>query len=150
MYPMNINTPATIALMLIASIVLLVFTLAFMGRADSDVFKVLVGALVSVGFTNIVGFYFGSSASSKSKDDTISTMAVAAGTGAGGPAAVTAAARAAAPAAAAEAAPAAAAVAAPPAAAVATPPVVEAVVPPAVEAAVAKAFAKQEQKSGDT
>lgn len=143
---MRVNTPDSIALALIASIVLLVFTLAFMGRADSDVFKVLVGALVSVGFTNIVGFYFGSSASSKAKDDTISTMANSAGNAVGS---ATAAAAAAAPAAAAAAAPAAAAIAAPPAAIIAAPPVVEAIVPPVVEAAVAKAFEKQEQKIED-
>lgn len=111
---MNLNTPSIIAVMLIGAIVALVFLLAFMGHADSDVFKVLVGALVSVGFTNIVGFYFGSSASSKAKDDTIQTMA--AGTGSGSPVLAAAAAKAAAPAAAKEAAPPAADIAAPPAA----------------------------------
>jgi hypothetical protein len=124
------NTPSIIALMLIASIVALVFLLAIMGHTDTDVFKVLVGALISVGFTNIVGFYFGSSASSKAKDDTINTLATGTGTG-GTPAAVVAAAK--------EAAPAAAKEAAPPAAEVAA--------PPAAEIAVEHALAERDQKT---
>jgi hypothetical protein len=120
------DTPSFIAVILVVSIVLLVFTLAFLGGVNSQVFNVLVGGLMSVGFTNIVGYYFGSSSSSKAKDETISTLAVnASGTGSGGPAAVTAAAAAAAPAAAKEAAPAAAKEAAPPAADVAAPPAAE-------------------------
>ena len=108
------DTPSFIAIILVISIVALVFTLALLGKSDSQVFNVLVGGLMTVGFTNIVGFYFGSSASSKTKDDTISAMVT--GTGSGTPAAVTAAAVAAAPAAAKDAAPPAADVAAPPAA----------------------------------
>jgi hypothetical protein len=111
------DTPSFLAMILVASIVGLVFLLALMGKSDTDTFKILVGALMSVGFTNIVGFYFGSSSSSKAKDDTISAMV--SGTGSGTPAAVTAAAVAAAPAAAKVAAPPAADVAAPPAAEIA-------------------------------
>jgi hypothetical protein len=123
------DTPSFLAIVLVISIVSLVFMLALLGRSDSDVFKILVGGLMTVGFTNIVGFYFGSSASSKTKDDTISAM-VSTGTGSGAPAAVTAAAAAAAPAA--------AAVAAPPAAAVAA--------PPAAEIAVEHALAERDQE----
>jgi len=126
------NTPSIIAVALIGAIIALVFLLAFMGHADSDVFKVLVGALVSVGFTNIVGFYFGSSASSKAKDDTINTMATS-GTGSGTPAAVTTAAKVA------------AAEAAPPAAAAAAPPAAEIAAPPAAEIAVEHALAEREE-----
>jgi hypothetical protein len=115
---------AAIAFALIASIVGLVFLLAIMGHTDTDVFKILVGALVIVGFTNIVGFYFGSSASSRVKDETINTLAVT-GTGAGSPAVALAAAKAIAPIAAKAAAPAAAKEAAPPAAEVAAPPAAE-------------------------
>lgn len=63
------DTPSFLAMVLVLAIVLLVFLLALTGKTDTDVFKVLVGALMSVGFTNIVGFYFGSSSGSKEKDD---------------------------------------------------------------------------------
>lgn len=68
------DTPSFLAMVLVLAIVLLVFVLVFIGETNSDVFKVLVGALMSVGFTNIVGFYFGSSQGSKTKDDTINTL----------------------------------------------------------------------------
>jgi len=111
------DTPSFLAVVLVISIVGLVFMLAVMGQANTDTFKILVGGLMTVGFTNIVGFYFGSSSSSKAKDETINTMATAVtGTGSGASAAVIAAAKEAAPAAAKEAAPPAADMAAPPAA----------------------------------
>ena len=69
------DTAAFIANVLVLSIVGLVFALVITGQTDTDVFKVLVGALMSVGFTNIVGFYFGSSKGSQAKDDTLQTMA---------------------------------------------------------------------------
>jgi hypothetical protein len=69
------DTAAFIANVLVLSIVGLVFALVVTGQTDTDVFKVLVGALMSVGFTNIVGFYFGSSKGSQAKDDTLATMA---------------------------------------------------------------------------
>jgi type IV secretory pathway VirB10-like protein len=111
------DTPSFIALILVISIVSLVFVLAITGKSDSDIFKILVGGLMTVGFTNIVGFYFGSSQGSKDKDTALAS--IASGTGSGTGAATTAAAVAAAPAAAEHAAPPAAAVAAPPAAEVA-------------------------------
>ena len=124
-------TPSFLAIVLVVSIVGLVFMLALLGKSDTDTFKILVGGLMTVGFTNIVGFYFGSSSSSKAKDETISTMASAVGSGA--PAAE---------AAATAAAPAAAAVAAPPAAAVAA--------PPAAEIAVEHALAERDHYEGKT
>ena len=69
-----------IAIVLTISIVGLVALLAFLGQTDTDTFKILVGGLMTVGFTNIVGYYFGSSASSKGKDETILTMAGTAST----------------------------------------------------------------------
>jgi hypothetical protein len=110
-------TANILALLLTLSIVGLIALLAFLGKTDTDTFKILVGGLMTVGFTNVIGFYFGSSAGSKSKDEVINSLAT--GTGTGGPAAVVAAAKAAAPAAAKEAAPPAADVAAPPAAEIA-------------------------------
>jgi hypothetical protein len=114
------DTPSFIALILVVAIVALVFTLAVLGKSDSQVFNVLVGGLMTVGFTNIVGFYFGSSASSKTKDETISEMVTR--TGNGTPAVVTAAAAAAAPLAA------------------------EIAAPPAAEVAVAEAMAKRDEE----
>jgi hypothetical protein len=69
------DTPSFIALILVISIVGLVFLLAITGKSDSDTFKILVGALMSVGFTNIVGFYFGSSQGSKDKDTALASIA---------------------------------------------------------------------------
>lgn len=108
------NPSTVIAIILTASIVGLVYLLAFLDKTDTDTFKILVGALMSVGFTNVIGFYFGSSVASKAKDETITSLVT--GTG---PGAVVAAAKEAAPAAAKEAAPPAANVAAPPAAEIA-------------------------------
>lgn len=69
------DTQSIIAVSTVASIIILVFVLAFTGKADSDVFKVLTGGLMTVGFAGVMGFYFGSSASSKAKDETINTLA---------------------------------------------------------------------------
>lgn len=67
------DTQSFIAIFLVISMVALVFTIAFMGKApNDDTFKVLSGALATVGFATIVSFYFGSSSGSKSKDDAMS------------------------------------------------------------------------------
>lgn len=124
------NLPFILAFVLVGSIVGLVFLLAFLDKTDTDTFKILVGALMSVGFTNVIGFYFGSSVSSKAKDDTINAIATGTGVGTNGPAAVAAA----------------AAVAAPIAAAAAAPPAAEIAAPPAAEAAVAQVMAAHEQE----
>jgi 3-phosphoglycerate kinase len=130
------NTANLLAVLLTFSIVGLVALLAFLDKTDTDTFKILVGGLMTVGFTNVIGYYFGSSASSKAKDETITTLA--AGTGTGSVSAIVAAANAAAPEAAKAAAPAAAQQAAPPAADVAA--------PPAAEVAVAEALAKRDEE----
>ena len=110
------DTQSFLAMTLVVSIVALVFMLAAIGKSDSDTFKILVGGLMGVGFSNVIGYYFTSSPGSKLKDETIHAMAA---TASGSPAAVTAAAERAAPAAAAVAAPPAADIAAPPAAEIA-------------------------------
>jgi hypothetical protein len=68
------DTQSLIAVSLTMSIIGLVFLLALTGQVNSDTFKILVGGLMSVGFTNVVGFYFGSSAGSKAKDESIATL----------------------------------------------------------------------------
>lgn len=149
------DTRACIAIMLTSSMIALTFVLALRGP-ETDAFKVLLGAMLTVGFASAIGWYFNSSAGSDKKDATQARVAeklaekvpLMTGTGSGAEAerAAIAAAALAAPAAAAVAAPAAAAIAAPPAAAVAAPPVVNEVVPPAVEKAVADAMAAQHEK----
>ncbi len=68
------DTQSFLAITLVVSLVVLVFLLALNGQSDSDTFKILVGGLMTVGFSNIIGFYFGSSQGSKTKDDTINTL----------------------------------------------------------------------------
>jgi hypothetical protein len=110
------DTPTIIALVLIAAVVLLAFMLA-VRDPGGDMFKFMVGGLMTVGFASVISFYFGSSSGSKDKDNAIiAQMAPTNGTGNGAPTpAAIRAAEIAAPAAAAEAAPPAAADAAPPA-----------------------------------
>ena len=64
-----------IAIALVAAVIALMFVLAFnSGPSNVDVFKIVVGTLVGAVMT-IVGYYFGSSKSSRAKDNTISTLA---------------------------------------------------------------------------
>jgi hypothetical protein len=64
-----------IAIALVAAVIALMFVLAFHSSPGNvDVFKIVVGTLVGAVMT-IVGYYFGSSKSSRAKDDTISTLA---------------------------------------------------------------------------
>lgn len=143
------DTRAFIAIELSTSMVILTFVLA-VSKPETDAFKVLLGAMLTVGFASAIGWYFQSSAGSEKKDTTQAKVAEELakkvnGTGTGDMQTAVAAAALAAPAAAAIAAPAAAAIAAPPAAAIAAPPVVAEVVPPAVEKAVADALAAHDE-----
>lgn len=146
------DTRAFLAIQLASSMVILTFVLA-LRVPESDAFKILLGAMLTVGFASAIGWYFQSSAGSEKKDNTQAKVTEelakkVTGTGNGSEGAMNAAVAAAAmaaPAAAAVAAPAAAAIAAPPAAAVAAPPVVAEVVPPAVEKAVADAMAAHDE-----
>lgn len=105
------DTPTIIALVMVGAIVALAFMLAARDPGG-DMFKFMVGGLMTVGFASVIAFYFGSSSGSKNKDDAlIAQMAPITGTGTGGapsPAAVRA-----------------AEAAAPPAAEAAAPPAVE-------------------------
>lgn len=66
-----------LAAMLPTSTVLLIFVLVFhpLPQGTDDVTKTAIGALLTVGFASIISFYFGSSAGSKSKDNTINKIA---------------------------------------------------------------------------
>lgn len=64
------DMPGAIAIVLIVAVVVLAVMLAFRDPGG-DMFKFMVGGLMTVGFSSIVAFYFGSSAGSKDKDNAI-------------------------------------------------------------------------------
>lgn len=69
------ETPQTlIGVALVLAVIFLTFLLAFKAP-DGDMFKMMVGGLMTVGFASIIGFYFGSSAGSKDKDAAMVKMA---------------------------------------------------------------------------
>lgn len=70
----KINTRDFIAIVLTMSLVALTFVLAIR-TPDADVFKILLGALLSVGFTSSIGFYFNSSKGSEEKSEFIAATA---------------------------------------------------------------------------
>lgn len=62
--------------LIVSALVLCIFTLIFRpipAVADSDILKMLVGALITLA-TNVVGFDFGSSAGSEKKQATIDSL----------------------------------------------------------------------------
>jgi hypothetical protein len=68
------DTRAFIAIILTFSMVLLTFVLALRGP-ETDAFKVLLGAMLTVGFASAIGWYFNSSAGSDKKDATQAKVA---------------------------------------------------------------------------
>lgn len=64
------DMPGAIAIVLILAVVGLAVMLA-LRDPGGDMFKFMVGGLMTVGFSSIVSFYFGSSAGSKDKDNAI-------------------------------------------------------------------------------
>src|SRR5262249_53338571 len=72
----SIDTKSFIAIVLVLAVIGLTFGLALKRAPDSDIFKMMPGALMTVGFATIIGFYFGSSQGSKDKDDAISHIAM--------------------------------------------------------------------------
>jgi hypothetical protein len=71
------DTRAILAVFLVTSVVAITFLVILHPPAsDNQLAQVLVGALVTTGLAAIIGFYFGSSSSSKDKDDTISSMVI--------------------------------------------------------------------------
>lgn len=67
---MKFDFPAVLAGLLVFAVVVLTFVLAFRDPGG-DMFKFMVGGLMTTGFAAIVGYYFGSSTGSKSKDDAL-------------------------------------------------------------------------------
>lgn len=75
-----LETRDCIAIVLVGGMVALVFVLALRPSAvpDTPMFNMIVGGYVTVGFTSIIQFYFGSSKGSVAKDDTINAMSATA------------------------------------------------------------------------
>lgn len=69
------DTKSAIAISLVTSMIAMAFVLA-LRAPDSDIFKIVIGGLMTVGFSNIISFYFGSSSGSKAKDDTLNQIAI--------------------------------------------------------------------------
>lgn len=68
--------PAFVLMLIVAGLFnVLLLALLFIGipSGNKDIVVALAGALVS-SFTTVVGFYFGSSSSSRAKDQTISSL----------------------------------------------------------------------------
>lgn len=61
---------------IIAAVFVVILLLFFVTipAPNKDVLNTIIGFLVGTGAGSVVGFYFGSSASSKAKDETISTL----------------------------------------------------------------------------
>ena len=68
-----------IAVILVTAMVALMFVMCFHAVPDGDAFKMMLGGFVTVGFSSIISFYFGSSRGSAAKDDTINKIASDAG-----------------------------------------------------------------------
>ena len=67
------DTQSFLAIALIMAVIALIFVMALTGKTETDTFKIMVGGLMTVGFSSVISFYFGSSQGSKTKDDTISS-----------------------------------------------------------------------------
>jgi hypothetical protein len=65
-----------LAIELSTALIGLVFVLAFK-MPDTDAFKILLGALISVGFTSAISWYFNSSSGSDKKDDRVAELSAA-------------------------------------------------------------------------
>lgn len=63
----RIDTRSFIAISLTLSMIALTFVLALRGP-ETDAFKVLLGAMLTVGFASAIGWYFNSNAGSEKKD----------------------------------------------------------------------------------
>jgi hypothetical protein len=75
-----LETRDFIAIILICAMVGLMFALVLrpITVPDTPVTNMLIGGFMTVGFSAVIQFYFGSSKGSAAKDDTINTIAVGA------------------------------------------------------------------------
>src|SRR3990167_6227731 len=70
----RLDTRSFIAISLTISMIALTFVLALRGP-ETDAFKVLLGAMLTVGFASAIGWYFNSNAGSDKKDETQAKVA---------------------------------------------------------------------------
>lgn len=70
----RLDTRSFIAIALTISMIALTFVLALRGP-ETDAFKVLLGAMLTVGFASAIGWYFNSNAGSDKKDETLAQAA---------------------------------------------------------------------------
>lgn len=70
------DTRAFIAIALVCSMIALTFVLA-LSQPQSDPFKILLGAMLTVGFASAIGWYFNATASGDKANTTALTMAQA-------------------------------------------------------------------------
>ena len=62
---------AILGIILTTAFVALIFFLAWQGKTDTQTFNLLVGALTGAALSHVLGYYFGTTESSQTKDDTI-------------------------------------------------------------------------------
>jgi ABC-type uncharacterized transport system permease subunit len=65
---------AILGVMLTGAFVGLIFLLAWQGKTDTQTFNLLVGAMTGAALGHVLGFYFGTTQSSNTKDDTINAL----------------------------------------------------------------------------
>ena len=76
---MTWDVRSVMAMTVVVAMIAVMFMLMFYPRSiDSDLLKVVVGGFMTVGFSAIISYYFGSSAESKSKSETIASIATTA------------------------------------------------------------------------
>jgi RsiW-degrading membrane proteinase PrsW (M82 family) len=66
---------AILGIILTVAFVLLIFYLAWQGKTETETFNLLVGALTGAALSHVLGYYFGTTESSQTKDDTIKLQA---------------------------------------------------------------------------
>jgi RsiW-degrading membrane proteinase PrsW (M82 family) len=66
---------AILGIILTVAFVLLIFYLAWQGKTETETFNLLVGALTGAALSHVLGYYFGTTESSQTKDDTIKIQA---------------------------------------------------------------------------
>jgi hypothetical protein len=64
----RVDATSFIQIFVVVSVVVLTFTLIWVKVPDSDMFKMLASALVTIGFATVINFLMGSSTGSKDKD----------------------------------------------------------------------------------
>lgn len=70
------DTRSILAILLVSAVIALMFVLG-VRNPESDVFKILLGGVMTVGFASVVGWYFASSSGSAMKDEALAKTTAA-------------------------------------------------------------------------